>query len=332
MAGHRGPAETRPKQPEPSVHHPVMLQLSPKPPHRDDLGTIRQLLPHLWPRQSLELRLRVVGALACLLVAKIANVFVPLLYKEAVDTLTPHANLAIVAPVELIVAYGLLRITAQAFGELRDAVFAKVAQRAIRTVGLATFRHLHSLSLRFHLDRQTGGMSRAIERGTKGIEFLLSFMLFNVLPTLLEIMLGCGILWALYSIWVAAVTFVTIVGYILFTVTIPEGRTKFPREMNERDSEANTRAIDSLLNYETVKYFGNEDHEARRFDRALQAYERAAVKSSTSLSLLNVGQGGVIAIGLIVVMLMAGYEVVAGTMTLGDFVLVNSYLIQLYLP
>ncbi len=299
---------------------------------RDDLRAIRQLSPHLWPREPVELRVRVIAALACLLVAKVANVFVPLLYKHAVDALTPHGDALIVAPIAIIVAYGLLRVAAQAFGELRDALFAKVAQRAIRTVGLATFRHLHSLSLRFHLDRQTGGMSRAIERGVKGIEFLLSFMLFNVLPTLLEIVLVCGILWHLYNVWFAAVTFVTIVGYITFTVTITEWRTKFRREMNERDSEANTKAIDSLLNYETVKYFGNEEHEARRFDRALQAYERAAVRSSTSLSVLNVGQGGVIALGLIAVMLMAGTQVAAGRMTLGDFVLVNSYLIQLYLP
>jgi ABC-type transport system involved in Fe-S cluster assembly fused permease/ATPase subunit len=299
---------------------------------RADLRTIRQLAPHLWPRQSVELRIRVVAALACLVVAKLANVYVPMIYKYAVDALTPHGDLLLVAPVALIFAYGLLRVTAQSFGEIRDALFAKVAQRAIRSVGLSTFRHLHALSLRFHLDRQTGGLSRAIERGTKGIEFLLSFMLFNVLPTLLEILLVCGILWRLYNVWFAAVTFVTIMGYILFTITITEWRTKFRREMNERDSEANTKAVDSLLNYETVKYFNNEEHEARRFDKALHAYERAAVRSQTSLSVLNVGQGAVIAVGLIAVMLMAGREVVARTMTIGDFVLVNSYLIQLYLP
>ena len=299
---------------------------------RADIRTIRHLLPYLWPRQSIELRIRVVAALACLLVAKLTNVYVPLLYKHAVDALTPHGALLLVAPIALIVAYGLLRVTAQTFGEIRDALFAKVAQRAIRAVGLSTFRHLHALSLRFHLDRQTGGLSRAIERGTKGIEFLLAFMLFNVLPTLLEILLVCGILWRLYSIWFAAVTFVTIVGYILFTVTITEWRTKYRREMNERDSEANTKAVDSLLNYETVKYFNNEEHEARRFDKALQAYERAAVRNQTSLSVLNVGQGAVISVGLIGVMVMASREVVAGSMTIGDFVLVNSYLIQLYLP
>ena len=309
-----------------------MQDMTRKRAQRDDLRTIKTLAPHLWPRQSRNLRVRVIAALACLLVAKLTNVCVPLLYKHAVDALTPHAGVMIVAPVAMIVAYGLVRVMAQSFGELRDALFAKVAQRAIRTVGLSTFRHLHALSLRFHLDRQTGGMSRAVERGTKGIEFLLSFMLFNVLPTLLEIVLVCGILWHLYNVWFALVTFVTIVGYILFTVLVTEWRTKFRREMNERDSEANTKAIDSLLNYETVKYFNNEEHEARRFDKALQAYERAAVRSQTSLSALNIGQGGVIAVGLIAVMVMAGERVVAGTMTIGDFVLVNSYLIQLYLP
>ncbi|WP_456297685.1 ABCB family ABC transporter ATP-binding protein/permease [Elstera litoralis] len=220
----------------------------------------------------------------------------------------------------------------QAFGEMRDAVFAKVAQRAIRRVGLDTFKHLHALSLRFHLDRQTGGLSRAIERGTKGIEFLLQFMLFNVLPTLLEIALVCGILWNLYSIEYAAITFVTIIGYIVFTIVLTEWRTKYRREMNDRDSEATTKAVDSLLNYETVKYFGNELHEASRFDHALQAYEKAAVRSQVSLSALNVGQGTIIAIGLIAVMSMTAQGVADGSMTVGDLVLVNTFLIQLYMP
>ncbi|MEX2643150.1 MAG: ABC transporter ATP-binding protein/permease, partial [Acetobacterales bacterium] len=185
---------------------------------------------------------------------------------------------------------------------------------------------------RFHLDRQTGGLSRAIERGTRGIQFVLSFTLFNILPTLFEIILVCGILWNLYSFSFAAVTFVTIVGYIAFTLVVTDWRLKYRREMNERDSEANTKAIDSLLNYETVKYFGNEDHEARRFDRSMQGYESAAVKSTTTLSMLNIGQGGIIAVGLTAVMLMAAAGVVDGSMTVGDFVLVNTYLIQLYLP
>ncbi|KJV09939.1 metal ABC transporter permease, partial [Elstera litoralis] len=184
----------------------------------------------------------------------------------------------------------------------------------------------------FHLDRQTGGLSRAIERGTKGIEFLLQFMLFNVLPTLLEIALVCGILWNLYSIEYAAITFVTIIGYIVFTIVLTEWRTKYRREMNDRDSEATTKAVDSLLNYETVKYFGNELHEASRFDHALQAYEKAAVRSQVSLSALNVGQGTIIAIGLIAVMSMTAQGVADGSMTVGDLVLVNTFLIQLYMP
>jgi ATP-binding cassette subfamily B protein len=211
-------------------------------------------------------------------------------------------------------------------------VFARVEQHAIRLVGLNTFRHLHRLSLRFHLERQTGGMSRAIERGIRGVEFLLSFMLFNLVPTLFEILLVCGVLWRFYEAEFAAATFVTIVVYIVYTTVVTDWRVKFRREMNERDSEANTKAIDSLLNYETVKYFANEEHEAHRFDTALRAYERAAVKSQTTLSMLNVGQGFIIAAGLVTVMLMAGEGVVAGTMTVGDFVLVNTYLVQLYMP
>lgn len=302
---------------------------TPKPP-----SPIRTLAPYLWPKGQMELKVRVVLALLCLLASKILSVQVPMGLKWIIDEMTPKAALttAIVLPVGLIVAYGLLRVTSQAFGEVRDAIFAKVSQRAIRKVGLETFRHLHALSLRFHLDRQTGGMSRAIERGTKGIEFLLQFMLFNILPTLLEILLVCGILWSLYAAEFAIVTFVTIVGYIVFTIAVTEWRTKYRREMNDKDQEASTKAVDSLLNYETVKYFGNEEHEAKRFDVALQAYEHAAVKSQTTLSALNVGQGVIISAGLIAVMIMAGQGVVEGRMSVGDFVLVNGYLIQLYLP
>jgi ATP-binding cassette subfamily B protein len=261
---------------------------------------------------------RVVIAVALLISAKLANVYVPLLYKQAVDALSGEAAAVIVVPLGILFAYG--------------AVFAKVAQRAIRTVALETFRHLHRLALRFHLDRQTGGLSRAIERGTKGVEFLLTFMLFNVLPTLVEILLVCGILWYLYGFAFSAATFVTIAGYISFTLAVTEWRLKFRREMNKMDGEASTKAIDSLLNYETVKYFGNEEHEARRFDTSLRRYERAAVRSKSSLSLLNIGQGAIIASGLTAVMIMAGSGVASGEMTLGDFVLVNAYLVQLYLP
>jgi ABC-type transport system involved in Fe-S cluster assembly fused permease/ATPase subunit len=310
-------------------HTPPAAARSP----RGDLATIRTLLPYLWPRDEPGLRLRVVGAMACLLVAKLATVYVPVLYKRAVDALAPEAAAAVVVvPVALIVAYGLIRVASSAFGELRDALFAKVGQRAIRRVALETFMHLQRLSLRFHLDRRTGGVARSIERGTSGIEYLLAFTLFNILPTLLEIALVCAILWSLYSISFALVTLITLVGYIAFTVVVTEWRTRFVREMNDLDTEAGARSVDALLNYETVKYFGNEAYEARRFDGALQRYEQAAVKTKTTLSVLNIGQGAIIATGLIILMLMAARGVAAGSLTIGDFVLVNTYLIQLYLP
>jgi ABC-type transport system involved in Fe-S cluster assembly fused permease/ATPase subunit len=299
----------------------------------DGLRALKSLVPYLWPRESLELRLRVVAALALLVCAKVLSINIPLLYKHAVDDLSgKFVPGIVVVPVALVLAYGVARVLSQAFNELRDAVFAKVEQRAVRRVALAAFRHLHGLSLRFHLERRTGGLSRAIERGTAAIDFLLSFMLFNVVPTLFEILVVCGILWRLYDWTFAAVTFATIVLYIGFTFAMTDWRVRFRREMNERDSQANSRAIDSLLNFETVKYFANEEHEAGRYDQALHAYERAAVKSETTLAALNVGQGSIIAGGLIGVMILAGYGVAAGRMTVGDFVLVNAYLIQLYMP
>ena len=297
-----------------------------------DLNTIRTLVPYLWPAGQIAMRLRVVAAIACLVLAKVATVYVPVLYGQAVDLISTDGGFVFTALIGLVVGYGIVRVAQQAFGELREFFFARVAQRAIRTVALKTFRHLHALSLRFHLDRQTGGLSRVIERGVKGIEFLLSFMLFNILPTLIEIALVCGILWYMFDIWFALVTFLSVGGYIVFTMVVTEWRLKFRRRMNEQDQTANTRAIDSLLNFETVKYFGNEDHEANRYDGSLRRYEDAAVASRTSLSLLNIGQGVIIAIGLTLVMIMAGDGVRDGRMTVGDFVLVNTYLLQLYLP
>ncbi len=299
---------------------------------RSDARTLRALLPYLWPDGEWNLRMRVVVALIFLIAAKLANVTVPVFYKKAVDALSGDTATVIAVPIALLFGYGLARVLAQTFGELRDAVFAKVAQRAVRKAALSTFEHLHRLSLRFHLDRKTGGISRAIERGVRGIEFLLNFMLFNIVPTLFEILLVCGILWALYSVWFALVTLLTILCYIGWTLVVTEWRLKYRRIMNETDSEAHSRAVDSLLNFETVKYFGNEEHESRRFDRALEAYEEASVKSTASLSLLNIGQGFVISAGLIAIMTMAGFGVAGGTMTVGDFVLVNTYLIQLYMP
>jgi ABC-type transport system involved in Fe-S cluster assembly fused permease/ATPase subunit len=300
---------------------------------RLDIRVMRSLVPFLWRDNGFELRARVVGAIALLILALLANVYVPIVYKGAVDALTPKgADILLVLPVALILGYGLLRFTATASSEIRDAIFAKVTQRAVRRVATRVFRHLHNLSLRYHLDRQTGGLSRAIERGMKGIEFTLAFMLFSIIPTILEIVVVCGILWVLYDIWFASVTFVTIGTYIFFTLWVTEWRLRFRREMNARDQEANTRAIDSLLNFETVKYFGNEVHEGNRYDNAMARYEKAAVRNKTSLSLLNVGQAVIISGGLIAVMTMAGRGVVSGAMTVGDFVLVMTYLIQLYTP
>ncbi len=298
---------------------------------REELGSLKKLPHYLWPAGRPELKVRVLIAIGFLVLAKLVNVYVPMLYKHSVDALAGPQSLVVV-PVMLIVAYGVARVGAQFFGELRELVFARVEQNAVRQVALETFRHLHRLSLRYHLDRQTGGLSRAIERGVRGMEFLLSYLLFNLLPTLFEILLVCGILWHLYDWTFAAVTLATIVLYVTFTFIVTDWRLQYRREMNERDSEANTKAIDSLLNFETVKYFANEEHEATRFDKALRAYENAAVKSQTTLSMLNIGQGLIITSGVIGVMLLAGFGVQRGAMTVGDFVLVNSYLIQLYAP
>src|SRR5712691_11497051 len=290
------------------------------------------LARHLWPKGETGLRTRVVVALALLVLAKLVNVYVPILYKQTVDALGTTAAQAVAVPIVLILAYGAARVLAQAVGEIRDAIFSPVSQRAIRNLALEVFGHLHALSLRFHLERQTGGLSRVIERGTTGIEFLIRFTTFNILPTLLEITLVGAILWSLYDWRFSAVTLFAIAGYVLFSVTLSEWRIKFVRRMNEADTEANAKAIDSLLNYETVKYFGNEEHEARRFDVGRRRYETAAIRSSRTLSLLNIGQGVIISAGLAAVMIMAGYGVVHHTMTLGDFVAVNAFLIQLYMP
>jgi len=298
---------------------------------------LKTLLPYLWPRAPVEswreMRVRVVAALTFLVMAKLTVVYVPILFKEAVDALSLKGNEAVLTvPIGILVAYGAARIFGVAFAELRDAIFAKVGHRAMRTIALRTFRHLHALSLRYHLERQTGGLSRAIERGTKGIENLLSWTLFTIFPTLVEVLLVTAVLWALLDIWFAVIVLVTVAVYSTYTILVTEWRIKFRRQLNESDSEASTKAIDSLLNYETVKYFSNEDHEAKRFDKAMQRYERAAVLSDQSLSLLNVGQGFIIAAGLTLVMYRAGLGVVTGSMTVGEFVLVNAYLLQLYQP
>jgi ATP-binding cassette subfamily B protein len=288
--------------------------------------TVGVLLPYLW-----EYKWRVVIALAFLVVAKLANVGVPLVMKEVVDGL--DAARAIVAvPVALLAIYGVLRFSTTLFQELRDVVFVRVAQRAMRRIALNVFRHLHNLSLRFHLERQTGGMTRDIERGTNGISTLLSYLLFSILPVLLEFALVAAVLLGRFDWRFAAITFGAVGAYIAFTVLVTEWRMEIRRRANELDSKANTRAIDSLLNYETVKYFGNEEFEARRYDENLRKYEDAATKSESSLGLLNIGQSFIIAAAVTALMLLAAEGVVAGTFTLGDLVLVNGLLIQLYIP
>ena len=293
---------------------------------RGDWQTIRTLLPYLWGYRG-----RIGAALACLVLAKLANVGVPMLMKNIVDALDPRIAILSV-PLALLVAYGLLRLSTTVFTELREFLFAKVTQRAVRRIGLTVFRHLHALSLRFHLARQTGGLTRDVERGQRGISTLISFALFSILPTLVEISLVSAVLIARYDWTFMAITAVALGLYILFTVMITEWRTHFRRQMNELDSKANTRAIDSLLNYETVKYFGNEEWEATRYDESLQRWERAAVKSQTSLSALNIGQSAIIAIAVSLIMWRATVGVVEGQMTIGDLVLVNAFMIQLYIP
>ncbi|MFM9884011.1 MAG: ABCB family ABC transporter ATP-binding protein/permease [Burkholderiales bacterium] len=296
------------------------------PIRRNEWRALRLLVPYLW-----EYRTRVCVALAFLVAAKLANVGVPLILKDVVDQLDPA--LAIVAlPVALLFAYGALRFSTTLFAELRDVLFIRVTQRAIRRVALTVFRHLHSLSLRFHLDRQTGGMTRDIERGTRGISTLMSYMIFSIIPVLLEFALVAAVLIAKFDWRFPAVTFAAVSLYITFTLLITEWRIEIRRRANELDSKANTRAIDSLLNYETVKYFSNEDFEARRFDESLQKYEVAAVKSEASLGILNIGQSLIIAAAVTALMALAAQGVMAKTLTIGDLVLVNALLIQLYIP
>ncbi len=300
---------------------------------RSNWATIRSLLPYLWPKGDLNAHIRVLIAVAFLVLAKLATVYVPYIYSRVVDHLAPKNHLgALTVPVALILFYGLLRVSSSGFGELRDAVFAAVQQRSVRIVALRTFRHMHGLSLRFHLDRQTGGLARSIDRGTSGIEDVLRLAVFNVLPTLLEVGLVTVILWRVFGWRYAGVTFISVGLYITFTLTFTNWRVKLRRQMNDSDSDAQTKAIDSLLNYETVKYFGNEEHEATRFDRALANYERAAIRSQVTLNMLNLGQAAIIALGLAVVMLMAAQQTIRGEITVGRFVMVNTYLMQLYTP
>jgi ATP-binding cassette subfamily B protein len=310
----------------------LMASASPEP-KQSDFATMKNLLPYLWPAGEWNLRARVIVAMVFLVLSKVAIVMVPIFYKDAVDALvSAEEGILLVVPVGVILAYGLARIASLGFSEARDAIFARVGQRAIRRIILEVFRHLHRLSLRFHLERQTGGLSRVIERGNRAIELLLRISLFNLIPTIIELVLVFGILWYMLDFAIAGITLATVVVYIGYTMMVTEWRIRFRRSMNDADTSANTRAIDSLLNYETVKYFGNEEHEAQRYDERLANYEEAAVKSNVSLAALNFGQAAIISVGLTLVMILSAAGIVDGTMTVGDFVLANTYLMQLYQP
>lgn len=297
-----------------------------------DIKTLAHLWPYLWSKQSPAIKTRFVIAVIALILAKIATLLIPQFFKGAVDALTPSVGGMILVPIFMILAYGVARLLSTLFAELRDGIFATVTQETVRSVGLNVFEHLHKLSLRYHLDRQTGGLSRSIERGTKGVESLLQFLTFNIVPTIVEIVLVCSLLWALYGGLYAAITFATLVAYIAYTLVITNWRIHFVRTMNQTDNEASSKAIDSLLNYETVKYFNNEHHEAHQYDNALMRYRKAAISSKLTLSFLNGGQSLIISIGLIAIMLLAGQDVQNNILTVGDFVALNAYLIQLYMP
>ena len=298
---------------------------------RSDWATLRRLFPYLW-----QYKWRVIAALAFMVAAKLANVGVPLLLKQLVDTMNPKggidATALLVVPAALLVAYGLLRLSTTLFAELRDLVFSKATEGASRSISLQVFRHLHGLSLRFHLERQTGGMTRDIERGTRAVHSLISYSLYSIVPTLIEVALVLTLLAVKFDIWFAWITLIALAFYITFTIVVTEWRTQFRKKMNEMDSTAHSRAIDSLLNYETVKYFNNEEFEAKRYDENLERYRRAAIKSQTTLSLLNAGQQLIIAAGLVAMLWRATQGVVDGRMTLGDLVMVNAFMIQLYIP
>ena len=305
--------------------------LAPTGAPRSDWGTLRRLFPYLW-----RYKWRVMVALAFMVGAKLANVGVPLLLKQLVDAMTPGMNPAtaalLVVPVGLLLAYGGLRLCTTLFTELRELVFAKATQGAARSIALETFQHLHALSLRFHLERQTGGMTRDIERGVRGIESLISYSLFSIVPTLIEVVMVLTILGVKFDAWFAWITLAALALYITFTVWVTEWRTKFRRQANEFDSAAHTKAVDSLLNYETVKYFNNEGFEARRYDESLERLRRARLKAQSTLSMLNLGQQFIIAVGLVAMLWRATQGVVDGRMTLGDLVMVNAFMIQLYIP
>jgi ATP-binding cassette subfamily B protein len=299
---------------------------------RSGLRTIRKVGPYLWPDDKPWVKRRVVIALTCLVLAKVVNVLAPLLFGRAVDVLSGDVSPLLLGGVGLTLAYGFARLMNVGFQQLRDGVFARVGQRALRSLAIETFTHIHRLSMRYHITRKTGGLSRIIERGVKGVDFLLRFMLFSVGPLILELTLIMGFLWFLLDFRYMLVVMLTIVIYVWFTFKVTEWRVRLRREMNQQDTDANQKAIDSLLNFETVKYFGAEQREADRYDQSMEAYEGAAIKTATSLAMLNFGQSLIITSGLIAVMIMAATGVQNGTLTVGDFVMVNAYMIQITMP
>ena len=299
---------------------------------RETASLLAALMRYVAPRGNSKIRLRIWAAFSCLIAAKGSNLVTPLLFGAAVDLVNDEAGFAMSALMLLVGGYALARLGQQVFAEAKQYLFAKVAQRAVRGAALHAFRYLHKLSLQFHLDRQTGGMTRAIDRGAKGIEFLLTIAFFEVLPLFVEVVFVSGIMWYMFGGFYAAVTFSTVVIYVYFTLRITEWRIRFRREMNAADEVAATQAVDSLLNYETVKYFNAEDLEVERYDKAMANYEAMAVRSHTSLSAVNIGQGTIIAFGLMIMMITAGSDIQRGNLTVGDFVVVNTYLLQLYLP
>ena len=299
---------------------------------RSGLRTIRKVGPYLWPDDKPWVKRRVVIALVSLVLAKVVNMLAPLFFGKAVDALSGQASDLVLGGVGLTLAYGVARLMNVGFQQLRDGVFARVGQRALRSLALETFTHIHRLSMRYHITRKTGGLSRIIERGVKGVDFLLRFMLFSVGPLILELLLVSLVLLWLLDVRYMAVVLVTIGIYVWFTFKVTEWRVRLRREMNEQDTDANQKAIDSLLNFETVKYFGAESREAARYDRSMEAYEGAAIKTATSLAMLNFGQSVIITAGLVAVMVMAAFGVQAGTITVGDFVIVNAYMIQITMP
>ena len=299
------------------------------------LKTISLFFPYLWPAKRKDLRLRVVIAVICMILAKVASVFTPLILGRSVDSLNDLSdgiNLLMIIPIMLIISYGIARIAAFMFGEMRDAFFSKVSQSAMRNVALTIFKHLHSLSLQFHLSRQTGGLSRFIDRGTKGIDFLMRYVLFNVVPTFIEIILVIFILFFLYGYMYAVITLITISLYVFLTITITQWRIQFRRDMNAADNAISSKMVDSLLNFETVKYFNNENHEFRRLDESLEKYESAANKSRYSLSILNVAQTSVIMTGITIMLIMTTFGIKSNVISVGGFVVINAYMLQLYQP